>query len=380
VLLAEVLLAVTHRNEMLVNEGRRGRIAVVMPAHDEASIIAETLHSILPQLTEPDRLLVVADNCSDDTAIIAAAEGADVIVRTDPTRRGKSYALDFAIRHLELDRPDVVIMIDADCNVAAGSIDQLARLCARTARPAQALYLMRVPKNARITTRIAEFAWTVKNRVRPTGLRRLGLPCQLMGTGMAFPWSCISTARLASGHIVEDLKLGIDLARARTPPLFCPGALVTSSFPTSSAGIQSQRMRWEHGHLGVILSEAPRMFLDSLVSRDPDLMALALDLTVPPLALLTLLVGAVWIASAALYVLARARFPIVISSVAGVLLALSVLLSWIGYGRQMISLGELALAGVYALWKIPLYVRFFVARQFDWVRSKRDGENGPPGG
>jgi cellulose synthase/poly-beta-1,6-N-acetylglucosamine synthase-like glycosyltransferase len=287
--------------------------------------------------------------------------------------------LDFAIRHLELDRPDVVIIIDADCNVATGSIDQLARLCSRTARPVQALYLMRAPQNARITTRIAEFAWTVRNQVRPTGLRQLGLPCQLMGTGMAFPWSCISTATLASGHIVEDLKLGIDLARAGTPPLFCPGAVVTSSFPTSNAGIQSQRTRWEHGHLGVILGEAPRMFLDSLASRNPHLMALALDLTVPPLALLTLLTGAVWIASAALCVLAGPRFPIVISSVAGALLALSVLLSWVGYGRQIISLGELALAGVYALRKIPLYLRFFVARQLDWVRSNRDGEGPPPG-
>jgi cellulose synthase/poly-beta-1,6-N-acetylglucosamine synthase-like glycosyltransferase len=379
VLFAEVLLSMTHRDDMVVEEGERGRLVVVVPAHDEASIIAETLHSILPQLAVSDRLLVVADNCSDDTATIVAAEGAEVIVRTNPKQRGKSYALDFAIRHLECDRPDVVIIIDADCNVATGSIDRLARLCARTARPAQALYLMRAPKNALITTRIGEFAWTVRNQVRPAGLRQLGLPCQLMGTGMAFPWSCISTATLASGHIAEDLILGIDLARAGTPPLFCPGALVTSRFPTSSAGIQSQRTRWEHGHLGVILGEAPRMFLDSLVSTNPNLMALALDLTVPPLALLTLLVGAVWIASAALYVLARAHFPIVISSVAGALLALSVLLSWIAYGRQIISLGELAFAGVYALWKIPLYARFLVARQSDWVRSKRDGEERGPG-
>src|SRR6202034_2659018 len=110
-----------------------------------------------------------------------------------------------------------------DCNVATGSIDRLARLCARTGRPAQALYLMRAPENARIMTRIGEFAWTVRDQIRPAGLRRLGLPCQLMGTGMAFLWSSISTTRVASGHIVEDLKLGIDLARARTPTLFCRG-------------------------------------------------------------------------------------------------------------------------------------------------------------
>jgi cellulose synthase/poly-beta-1,6-N-acetylglucosamine synthase-like glycosyltransferase len=372
VLFLEVLLAVTHREVLPAEEeGERRPLVVVMPAHDEASIIATTLGSIVPQLTEIDRLLVVADNCSDDTAAIARSEGAEVIVRSDPVLRGKGYALDFAISHLKLVRPDIVIIIDADCQVAKGSIDRLARLCMRTARPVQALYLMHAPDSARIKTRVAEFAWAVRNHVRPAGLHRLGLPCQLMGTGMAFPWSSIDTASLASGHLVEDRKLGIDLARAGTPPLFCPEALVTSQFPTSNVGIESQRTRWEHGSLG-ILGDVPRMFLDSLVRFDAHLMVLALDLCVPPLALLTLLVAAVWSADVVFYVAAKVHFPFLIACVAVTLLALSVLLSWIGYGRQIISLRELALTGLYALWKIPLYAKFLVARQFEWVRSKRD--------
>ena len=51
----------------------------------------------------------------------------------------------------------------------------------------QALDLMRSPEGAGLKTRIAEFAWVVKNQVRPLGYHHLGLPCQLMGTGMAFP-------------------------------------------------------------------------------------------------------------------------------------------------------------------------------------------------
>jgi cellulose synthase/poly-beta-1,6-N-acetylglucosamine synthase-like glycosyltransferase len=379
VLFVEVLLAVTSRGSAVVQLGERPRLAVVMPAHNEASIIADTLRSIVPQLSKSDRLIVVADNCSDETAAIATAEGAEVIVRTHLTLRGKGYALDFGVRHLERDAPDVVIIIDADCQVGAGAIDRLARLCGQTARPVQALYLMHSPKGGGLKTRIAEFAWVVKNQVRPTGLHRLGLPCQLMGTGMAFPWVCISTARLATGHIVEDLKLGIDLARAGTPPLFCPEALVTSQFPTSSEGIQSQRTRWEHGHLGVILSDAPRLFLGSLAPLNADLMALALDLSVPPLALATLYAVAVWVASAFFYGFTRVQLPLDMATTAAVLLALSVLLSWGRYGRRIISLGSLALAGVYALWKIPVYARFLVARQLGWVRSKRDGDERPPG-
>jgi len=55
-------------------------------------------------------------------------------------------------------------------------------------------------------------------------------------------------------------------------------------------------------------------------------------------------------------------------------LALSVLLSWGRYGRPIISLGSLALAVLYILWKIPLYARFLVARQRVWLRTRRDDE------
>jgi cellulose synthase/poly-beta-1,6-N-acetylglucosamine synthase-like glycosyltransferase len=374
VLFAEVLFAVPSYVGVAVQEGERRRLTVVMPAHNEASIIASTLRSLLPQLSKSDRLLVVADNCSDGTAAIAAAAGAEVIVRTDSNRRGKAYAVDFAIRHLESDPPDIVMIIDADCEVSAGSIEKLVRLCARTARPVQALYLMHAGHNAGLKMRIAEFAWTVRNQVRPAGLHRLGLPCQLMGTGTAFPWSCISSVRIANGHMAEDYKLGIDLARAGTPPLFCPEALVTSHFPVSTEGALGQRTRWEHGHIALLLSDAPRLFLHSLLTLNLSSMALALDLCVPPLALLTLQVVAIWLASALLYSLTTAQFPLGTATVAATLLALSVLLSWRRYGRRIISLSSLALVMVYTVWKIPLYARFLVARQRVWLRTRRDDE------
>jgi len=376
VLFLEVVLATTNRGDLSTEEGERRRVAILIPAHNEASIIAGMLRSVIPQLAGSDRLLVVADNCADDTASVAAAEGAEVVQRTDLSRRGKGYALDFGVRHLERDPPDIVIIIDADCRVAAGSIDRLARVCARTGRPVQSLDLMHAPKGAGLKTRIAEFAWIVKNQARPEGLHRLGLPCQLMGTGMAFTWLCISTSELATGHIVEDLKLGIDLARAGTPALFCPEALVTSSFPESSEGIKIQRARWEHGHLGLILSAVPRLLLESLATRNVGLMILALDLSVPPLALLTLLVVVVWLASVLFLILAKAQLPFGIATTAAVLLLLSVLLSWQRYGRRIISLGSLGYALIYALWKIPLYLRFLFSRQRVWTRSKRD-EDGP---
>lgn len=382
VLFLEILFAVALRGRPASLESEHGhgkysqpRVAVLMPAHNEAPTIGTAIRSLLPQLGAGGRLVVIADNCTDETAAAAVAEGAEVIIRSDPTRRGKGYALDFGIRHLEHDPPDIVVIVDADCRVAAGAIDKLARLSTSTARPIQALYLMRAGMHAGLKMRTAEFAWVVKNQARPEGLRRLGFPCQLMGTGMAFPWLCISGATLATGHIVEDLKLGIDLARAGVPPLLCPDALVISDFPTSGRGIQDQRTRWEHGHLSVIVREVPRLLISAVKRWDADLLALTLDLSVPPLALLTLLVGLVWIMSAILYIFTSAISPLCIATLSAMLLLLSVFMSWVWYGRQTISLGQLALALGYALWKIPLYAKFLVARQIHWVRSARNDDH-----
>jgi cellulose synthase/poly-beta-1,6-N-acetylglucosamine synthase-like glycosyltransferase len=353
---------------------RRLRVAVLMPAHDEALTIGETIRALLPQLRDRDRLLVVADNCSDTTASVAAGSGAHVVVRTDPTRRGKGYALDFGMRSLERDPPEVVVIVDADCRVVEGSLDLLARACAASSRPVQACYLMRSPAGAGPLVRIAEFAFLLKNQVRPRGAHRLGFPCQLLGTGMAFPWTLLREANLATGHIVEDLKLGLELAAGGAAPLFCPEARVTSTFPASTEGFRSQRTRWEHGYLAVLVKDAPSIFRTAVRRRDMRLLAMGLDLCVPPVALLTLLTAAVWIASALLFLESRLAAACAIASAAAGLLIVSVFAAWARYGRHVVSLGGFMLALAYALWKIPLYVKFVVARQIDWVRSKRDQE------
>ena len=154
-----------------------------------------TLDDIKAQLRSGDRLLVVADNCTDDTAAVAKVAGAEVTERHDLARIGKGYALDWGLQHLSVDPPEIVIVIDADCRLATNTLDQLAMACATTRRPVQALYLMTAPDEPSINYRVAMFAFRVKNWVRPLGLRALNLPCQLMGTGMAFPWECISVSQ-----------------------------------------------------------------------------------------------------------------------------------------------------------------------------------------
>jgi cellulose synthase/poly-beta-1,6-N-acetylglucosamine synthase-like glycosyltransferase len=372
VLLIQVLLSVIFKVKLRQLRMRRPSIAVIIPAHNEQVLIQSTITSVLSQLNQGDRLIVVADNCTDATASIARAAGAEVVERFNQQERGKGYALDFGVRHCAQNPPEVVIIVDADCQVGAKSLYRLAAACLEFGRPVQALYLMKSPAGAGLKTRIAEFAWLVKNLVRPSGYAVLGLPCQLMGTGMAFLWKDISSANLASGHIVEDLKLGIDFCRAGRPPLFLPQASVTSVFPISAEGLTGQRTRWEHGHLGVMLSEAPGLFAESICKKNTGLLALAFDLIVPPLALLTLSIAAIFIASAALYLFSGVTLPLWLSLTGFCMLGFAVMLAWSVFGRQVISLASLCYAPIYALLKIPVYLNFLVKRQVNWVRAKRD--------
>ena len=58
-----------------------GSIAVLIPAHNESGSIATTIQHVRQQLRSFDRIVVVADNCTDDTVSICQLENAEVAVR-----------------------------------------------------------------------------------------------------------------------------------------------------------------------------------------------------------------------------------------------------------------------------------------------------------
>ena len=372
--LAALLLSPTEA--VLSAKNERWRLAVVIPAHNESAGILSTINNIKRQLKGRDRLVVVADNCTDHTARIASAAGAEVIERHEREKVGKGYALDFAIKHLASDPPDVVIFIDADCSLSDDAIDTLARASRATHRPVQALDLMTAPTDSSVNYRVAEFAWRVKNHVRPMGLNALKLPCQLMGTGMAFPWNVIRPAALASGALAEDLHLGLELAQAGYPPLFCPLARVTSRFPSSTEGARSQRKRWEEGHIRLIIATAPRFIAKSIMTGNLALFSLSLDSIVPPLSLLAMLTVAMFFITGLATLLGASATAFIITASCFLALACSVFLSWRSYGRDLLPPRFLFLVVTFVLAKLPLYRRIFSTRSSStWVRTDRSDEN-----
>jgi hypothetical protein len=351
--------------------GPRPRTAILVPAHDEEAGIARTVAALRAELGPGDRLLVIADNCTDATAARAREAGAEVAERSDPERRGKGYALSFGAKVLDADPPDVVIVMDADCRVERGTLEMLARRAHESGNPTQAVYLMhagqRDPRSA-----ISEFAFLLRNLVRPLGLARLGWPCQLTGTGMAFPWRVFRDAPATESFLVEDLLMGHELALLGTAPGLDEHVSVGADFPTKDSASLKQRRRWEHGQLAVLLGTAPRLLFGGLRRGDAGLVALGLDALVPPLALFVVLEGGAVALGLVVLLSGGSAIPLAIAGLGASALALGVGAAWLSRGRDVLRLADLAAIPGYVLWKLPLYGSFVKkGAHREWERTER---------
>lgn len=349
------------------------RFDLVVPAHDEEAHLAETLAS-LRALDWPEvnrRIVVVADNCSDRTAEVAAASGAYVLVRDDPARRGKGYALDLAFYWCRSDAfADAVVVVDADTVVDPGLLRAFAARLAQGAGAVQAYYSVRNPE-AGWRTRLMAIAFAAFHRVRSLGRERLGLSCGLRGNGM-----CLSTTLLAevppqAYSVVEDVEFGLQLGEAGHRVCYADDAQVFGQMVAGAQASVSQRRRWEGGRWALARRWVPRLLRGALRQRDRVQLDLAVDLLVPPLAQLgagialgTLTSLIAWLAGGSLFV-------------PGLWLAsLACLVAYVGRGWQLSGTG---LAGLGALAHAPLYLAWkLLARASrppaaaNWVRTTRE--------
>ena len=275
----------------LVASGAESRVVVLVPAHDEAALVARCVVSLRAQDYPPERLriVVIADNCTDATATAAHDAGAEVMVRDEPALRGKGRALRWAMDRLlaQPDSPDAVAVVDADSIAAPGMVRALETELARGGEAVQADYT--VLGGSGPGSPLRQAAFLLFHRARFSGRAALGLPCTLVGNGMMFrrqllqrlPWSAFTGA--------EDLEYATELRMAGVRPRFAATASVSGPAPGFGRGAATQRMRWEGGRFHVVRTRLPHLVAAAVRRRDPWLLDAALDLAIPPLGLLVLL-------------------------------------------------------------------------------------------
>ncbi|HEX4612258.1 MAG TPA: glycosyltransferase family 2 protein [Urbifossiella sp.] len=219
-------------------------VIVLIPAHDEERTLPAALHSLKAQDYPPDRIrvVVVADNCRDDTAAVAAACGAAVVIRTDPSRKGKGYALAAGFDAIRDEPFDVVLILDADCLLSSTALREMTATFATGAEVVQAVVRSRNAEDGAAGL-VAAVGAAVDAAVA-AGLDRIGRTGRLRGTGMAFRRSVLGRVRWATGSPVEDAEYDRQLRAAGVRVRYCAGAEVQASAPARVADLCRQRLRW----------------------------------------------------------------------------------------------------------------------------------------
>lgn len=351
------------------------RFAIVVPAHDEAANIAATVES-LSSVDYPRarfRVVVVADNCHDDTAARARAAGARVLERNDDARRGKGYALAHAFETLLAEEDwDAVVVIDADSVVSPNLLRAFHARLERGLNAVQAEYGVR-NVDASWRTRLMTVALAMFHGVRSEARERLCLSVGLRGNGMCFSRALLTLYPHDAYGLVEDVEYGVSIGLGGHRVAYAGDAHVLGEMVSTGEAAESQRRRWEGGRARLAREKVPRLLRAFLKERRLLLLDLALDLLVPPLSYVGLLVLAGVSVEGALFVVRDgAAASTWVWLLNGVGLSL--------YVVRGLLLARLGLRGVLALLWAPAYVFWKIARvrpwraDDSWVRTRRELE------
>ena len=365
--------------------------AILIPAHNEALLLPETLAS-LDALDYPRDLYevhVVADNCTDQTAAVARKLGATVHERQNPAERGKGYALQWLLARIWQEpagpAADAFVIVDADTVVAPGFLRVMDARLAGGERVIQGYYAVRDPgRGTAVSLRYAAMA--VLHFLRPQGRMVLGGSAGLKGNGMVFAAEVMQAHRWPAS-ITEDIELHMDLILAGERVTFAPDALVWAEMPDTLAEAQTQNERWERGRVELARRYVPRLLHEARGAAQQGrrgraflLFDAALEHLIPPFSLLAALSGVGLLLAGLLAVPGRGRrkracLPGVnlllgVALLAGQAIYLLAGLRLVRAPRQVYQ--SLLAAPRYVLWKLLLYLGVLSGRgKDDWVRTAR---------
>jgi len=353
---------------------RRLRFDVIVPAHNEAAMIGRSLASLrrLDWPADRFRLVVVADNCTDTTAVLARGAGARVLERNDATLRGKGYALRFAFDDSRDRRwADAVVVVDADAEVSPNLIEAFAARIERGADAVQAHYGVLNPAES-WRTRLIAIAHGTFHTVRSRARERLRLSCGLRGNGWCVTHRVLARAPYRAFSLTEDLEYGIALGLAGHRVEYAGEAHADAEMASGEMIAQRQRQRWEYGRFDLVRAQTWPLLRAALRQRSPVCLDLALDLLVLPLSYVALNVAAL-LALAALAGLWQPSLRVWLwpGALCAAALGFHVLRGWQLSGRGAAGLVDLLGAPFYILWKMLRVLRSHDRRE--WAPTRRQG-------
>ncbi|HEV7594613.1 MAG TPA: glycosyltransferase family 2 protein [Gemmatimonadaceae bacterium] len=351
-------------------KGLRQHLMFLVPAHNESLLIGRCVRSLTAMSRrEVDfAVVVVADNCDDDTSAVALSAGARVLQRVDLTRPGKPNAVQWALDQLPLSSFDAVTIIDADTTVEEGFADALARTGPLRQRAVQTYNGIANERESWLTC-LGGLLVTVRYDGQFLLKRFAGLNCP-MANGMTMGTDLLMRAGWAADSLTENWELYARWTALGERIDFAPDARLGSQEAKSLPQSSTQRRRWQAGRWMVFQQYAGSILRSSKIAWPQKIDALA-ELSAP---------GPVLHASIAVVLVAGLAFlPALLPKVVAGAFAMSLMptLAWTAVAvRRQTNRGQLirALARLpfYAVWRVCVAIMAVsTARRGVWYRSPR---------
>jgi cellulose synthase/poly-beta-1,6-N-acetylglucosamine synthase-like glycosyltransferase len=351
------------------------RFDVIIPAHNEVAIIERTIASLRRLSWPPDRfrVMVVADNCTDDTARVADAAGARALVRNDADRRGKGYALLYAFSASRAEGwADAVVVVDADTEVSPNLLEAFAARLETGVQAVQAHYGVLNPM-ASWRTRLITIAMGAFHVVRSRARERLGLTSGIRGNGWCVTHELLDEVPFRAFSLTEDVEYGITIGLAGHRVAFADEAHADADMVSSEVIARQQRQRWEDGRFQLMRSKTLELLVAAVRRRSAMCLDLGLDLLILPLSYVALNVLVfVALAGAADWLHLASLIWLWIGSTCGIALIIHVLRGWQLSRTGVQGLLDLARVPGFLAWRLWLTLRRRASKE--WVRTTRESD------
>lgn len=227
---------------------KRNRYAVIIPAHNEGAVIGNLLKSIscAEYPKEYISVFVIADGCSDCTAEIAQAFGAEVIFKESSTNKGDALKYAFSSEKFLNKEFDCVAVFDADNIVMPYFFEEIDIKIASRAMAVQGYIDSKNAFSSWVSNAHSIWYW-ISNRASLLGRAKLGLGARLCGTGMVLKAELLKLIPWETETLAEDLEYTCILAENNIKVDYSERAVVLDEKPEKLSASVTQRSRWARG-------------------------------------------------------------------------------------------------------------------------------------
>lgn len=229
------------------------KFMAIIPAHNEEAVVGNLIESLQNQDYDKNLydIYVIADNCTDRTALIARRAGAIVYERYDETKKTKGYALDWFLQQkIKENAPyDAICVFDADNIVDKNFLKAMNKKLCQGEDVVQGYRDIKNPTDNWITSGYALFYWTM-HKFYHLARYNLGLSPLLNGTGFMVSFDVIKeNGGWKTETLTEDIEFSLQRILKGKRLGWSTEAIVYDEQPTGFAQSWSQRSRWTVGHM-----------------------------------------------------------------------------------------------------------------------------------